>query len=126
MCGPGRLEVIDDYFGFVQQAAREGTAAGLTPLQLALELDLGEFAALTDSERIAANLHRAYAELDGKPWGSAIDLRSAIHDMVVFKRRSTYPLFCLTHSHARITGRYSPGIGSPRYSVRTCRRRLAW
>ncbi|MGH4026440.1 MAG: MBL fold metallo-hydrolase [Pseudonocardiaceae bacterium] len=83
VCGPDQLELIDDYFGFVQQAAREGTAAGLTPLQLALELDLGEFAALTDSERIAANLHRAYAELDGEPWGSALDLRSAIHDMVV-------------------------------------------
>jgi len=82
VCGPGQIDVMDDYLAFVQRTARAGIDAGLAPLQLAQELDLGEFAALSESERIAANLHRAYAELEGKPWGVPLDLRSAIRDMI--------------------------------------------
>ncbi|MGH3794196.1 MAG: MBL fold metallo-hydrolase [Pseudonocardiaceae bacterium] len=63
VCGPEKLDLIDDYLSFVQQSAAHGTAAGLTPLQLAQGLDLGKFTALSDSERLVANLHRAYAEL---------------------------------------------------------------
>ncbi|MDQ4105132.1 MAG: MBL fold metallo-hydrolase, partial [Actinomycetota bacterium] len=82
VCSPGQIDVMDDYLAFVQQTARAGIDAGLAPLQLAQELDLGEFAALSESERIAANLHRAYAELEGKPWGVPLDLRPAIRDMI--------------------------------------------
>ena len=65
VCGP---EVFDDtmrYLTFLQQTAAAGHAAGLTPLEAARESDLGEFAAWLDPERIAGNLHRAYAEIGG-------------------------------------------------------------
>lgn len=83
VCGPDQIDLVDDYLAFVQRTARAGINAGLTPLQLAQELDLGEFAALSDSERIAANLHRAYAELEGHPWGASFDLRPPIRDMII-------------------------------------------
>ncbi|HET9256702.1 MAG TPA: MBL fold metallo-hydrolase [Pseudonocardiaceae bacterium] len=82
VCGPGQIEVVDDYLAFVQRAAREGINAGLTPLRLARDLDLGEFAALSDSERIVANLHRAYAELEGHPRGVPLDLQLPLRDMI--------------------------------------------
>ncbi|MGY6024463.1 hypothetical protein [Streptomyces spinosirectus] len=37
----------------------------MPPLQAAEEADLGAFAELLDSERLAPNLHRAYGELGG-------------------------------------------------------------
>ena len=80
--GAGTIDVVDGYLAFVEQAARAGITAGLTPPQLAQDLNLGEFAALSDCERIAANLHRAYAELQGHTAGAPLDLQLPIHDMV--------------------------------------------
>ena len=80
--GAGTIDVVDNYLAFVERAAHAGIAAGLTPLQLAQDLNLGEFAALSDCERIVANLHRAYAELLGHPAGAPVDLRLPIHDMI--------------------------------------------
>jgi cyclase len=51
VCGP---EVIDDVLGylrFLDMTAREAHAAGLSPLDAALETDLGQFAELLDPER---------------------------------------------------------------------------
>jgi cyclase len=84
VCGLERLTSVDAYLAFVQRVAEQGKEAGLTPLQLAKETDLGEFAALTEPERLPANLHRAYAELDGEPWGAALDLGPAMYDMVAY------------------------------------------
>ena len=58
----------------MQDTARSGKAAGLSPLELARQTDLGRFAELTDSERIVGNLYRAYAELDGAAPGAPIDV----------------------------------------------------
>ena len=44
--------------------ARQGLAAGLSPLEAARQTDLGEYAGWLDSERIVGNLHRAYCDLD--------------------------------------------------------------
>jgi cyclase len=63
---------IERYVRFVQDVAREAFAAGLTPLEAARRADLGEFAAWPESERLVANLHRAYAELAGEPDGAPI------------------------------------------------------
>jgi cyclase len=63
---------IERYVRFVQDVAREAFAAGLTPLEAAQRADLGEFAAWPESERLVANLHRAYAELAGEPDGAPI------------------------------------------------------
>jgi cyclase len=93
VCGP---EVIDDVLGylrFVQDTARRGTDAGLAPLEVARELDLGEYAGLKDAERIVGNLHRAYAELAGAAPGAPIDAAAALGDMVTYNGGK--PLSCL-------------------------------
>jgi cyclase len=84
VCGP---EVIDDalaYLRFVQDTARAGKAAGLSPLEAARATDLGDFADLLDPERIVGNLHRAYLELDGGERGAPADMARALGDMVAY------------------------------------------
>jgi len=92
VCGP---EVIDDvlaYLRFVQRAAREAKAQGLSPLQAARAVDLGEFKDLLDAERIVGNLHRAYLELDGAERGAPIDHAMALSQMVAYN--GGRPLTC--------------------------------
>ena len=92
VCGP---EVIDDvlaYLRFVQRTAREAKAEGLSPLQAARAVDLGEFKDLLDAERIVGNLHRAYLELNGGERGAPIDLVQALGDMVAYN--GGRPLTC--------------------------------
>ncbi|MFE6304376.1 MBL fold metallo-hydrolase [Nocardiopsis sp. NPDC057823] len=74
------LAAHERYYRFVLAAAREGAAAGLSPLENARALDLGEFAGWGDAERIVLNLHRARADLAGEP----MDLRAALDDAVAW------------------------------------------
>lgn len=92
VCGPEALEPVLAYLRFVRDVAREGRQAGLTPLEMACETSLGDFAELTDPERIVGNLHRAYAELDGLPEGAPIDVAGALRDMLVYN--GGRPLAC--------------------------------
>jgi cyclase len=88
VCGP---EVIDDvlaYLDFVLDLARAGTAAEVSPLEAARSADLGQFAGLTDTERLAGNLHRAYADLSG----TGIDVGAALSDMITYN--GGRPLTC--------------------------------
>ncbi|GHF49692.1 MULTISPECIES: MBL fold metallo-hydrolase [Streptomyces] len=80
---PGVYDTLEAYLRYVADLARTSHAAGLTPLEAARGADLGEFAALQESERLVANLHRAYAELDGLPEGSPLDLVTVLGDMAV-------------------------------------------
>ena len=92
VCGP---EVIDDmvgYLRFVQDLARDASAAGLSPLDAGRQADLGEYAAWTDAERIVGNLHRAYAELAGGERGAPLDVAAALADMVAYN--GGRPLTC--------------------------------
>jgi len=91
--GTAPIEQTLDYLQFVQRTAAAGREAGLTPLQAATEADLGPFADWPDAERIAGNLHRAYAELDGAPPGAQIDIIAALADMVTWN--GGRPLRCL-------------------------------
>ncbi|WP_328539620.1 MBL fold metallo-hydrolase [Streptomyces sp. NBC_00344] len=70
---PSAFDATERYLRFVAAAAEEGRADGLSPLETARRTDLGAFAELRESERLVANLHRAYAELDGLPEGSPLD-----------------------------------------------------
>ncbi len=92
VCGPEAIETVAGYLRFVQRLAQAGHDAGLTPLEVARECDLGEYAGLLDPERIVGNLHRAYAELDGVPPGGPIDLQAAIGDMIAYNGGK--PLTC--------------------------------
>ena len=87
------LDDVQDYLRFVQATAQRGKAAGLSPLELARQTDLGRFGELSDAERIVGNLHRAYAELDGAEPGAPIDTGAALRDMVAYNNGQ--PLRCL-------------------------------
>jgi cyclase len=65
VAGPDVFDQTTRYLRWIQEQAAEGLAQGLSPLELAHDIDLGEsaFAHLLDPERIVGNLHRAYAEL---------------------------------------------------------------
>ncbi|MEU9126417.1 MBL fold metallo-hydrolase [Streptomyces sp. NPDC048506] len=81
--GPEVYDGIERYLTFVGRLAQEGRAAGRTPLQTAQAADLGPFAELAESERLVANLHRAYAELDGAAPGAPLDPLVGFGDMTV-------------------------------------------
>ncbi|WP_329458596.1 MBL fold metallo-hydrolase [Streptomyces sp. NBC_01497] len=78
---PSAYDATERYLRFVEEVARAGHAKGLSPLETARGTDLGEFAALRESERLVANLHRAYAELDGLPEGVDLDPLLVFGDM---------------------------------------------
>jgi cyclase len=92
VCGPDLIATTTGYLRFVQATAARGREAGLTALETARETDLGEYAGWLDPERIVGNLHRAYAELDGRPRGEAIDVVAALTDMVAYN--GGRPLTC--------------------------------
>ncbi|GFE08950.1 MBL fold metallo-hydrolase [Streptomyces caniferus] len=81
--GPEVYDGIERYLRFVGRLAQEGRAAGRTPLEVAREADLGPFAELAESERLVANLHRAYAELAGTAPGAPLDVVAGFGDMTV-------------------------------------------
>ncbi|MFC8042146.1 MBL fold metallo-hydrolase [Nocardia sp. NPDC057353] len=90
VCGHGAVtgpEVYDetlDYLLWVRELAEEGARAGIAPLELARATPLGRFEHLLDSERLVANLHRAYAELAGGPLARPLDVLSIFAEMVEF------------------------------------------
>jgi cyclase len=93
VAGPELIDPVEEYLIWVQDLAREGREAGLEPLDVALQTDLGPWADLLDSERLVGNLHRAYAELEGGPLGRPIDIAAAFADMIAFNGGA--PLRCL-------------------------------
>lgn len=80
---PSAYDATERYLLYVAELAEAGRGRGLSPLEAARGADLGEFAALRESERLVANLHRAYAELDGLPEGSPLDIAAVFADMAV-------------------------------------------
>lgn len=82
--GPQVFDEIERYLSMILDVATKALAAGQTPLEAAQQLDLGEFASLTDSERIVGNLYRAMAELQGPEANEAMSIVAAIGDMIRF------------------------------------------
>ncbi|MFF6778226.1 MBL fold metallo-hydrolase [Streptomyces sp. NPDC012637] len=78
---PSAYDTTERYLRWVSELAAEGHARGATPLETARRADLGEFAAWQESERLVANLHRAYAELEGLPEGHPLDPAAVFGDM---------------------------------------------
>lgn len=92
VCGPAAIGDVRAYLQFVQEAARRGFEKGTPPLELAMGLDLGRFADLHDRERLAPNLHRAYSELRGEPWGTPLDAVQMFAEMLTYN--GGQPLRC--------------------------------
>ena len=93
---PGGIEMIDvcgEYLRWLQNCAEQAVGAGLTPLEAAREIDLGDFAGLLDPERLAGNLHRAIAECRGLRPGEPIDISAAFIDMITLN--GGQPLRCM-------------------------------
>ncbi|MQY07735.1 MBL fold metallo-hydrolase [Actinomadura macrotermitis] len=84
VCGPEVLDRTEGYLRWLQELARDGIAAGLSPLALARETDLGVYREWTDPERLVGNLHRAYSEALGEPPGTPLDSMAAIMEMVEY------------------------------------------
>ncbi len=84
VCEPDALDRMLDYLRFVHQLAEDSFSAGIPPLEAARRADLGEFAKLAESERLVANLHRAYSELRGEPLGAALPLQDVFAEMIEF------------------------------------------
>jgi cyclase len=93
ICGPEAFDIHERYYRFVQKVAEDARASGTSALEAARQVDLGEFAELTDSERIVGNLHRALYELAGGEPGGPMDIRAAILDMVAYNGGK--PLRCV-------------------------------
>ncbi|MCH6159454.1 MBL fold metallo-hydrolase [Streptomyces marispadix] len=87
LAGPDVYDTVERYLRYVDALARSARERGLTPLEAAREARSGdragfaEFAELAESERLVANLHRAYAELDGRPPGDPLHIPSVWGDM---------------------------------------------
>jgi cyclase len=92
VCGPEVVDAAGEYLRFLQEIAAEAKRSGLSPLEAARRADLGPFAALTHPERLAGNLHRAFAECEGARPGDPIDVATAIAEMVAFN--GGRPLTC--------------------------------
>ncbi|MFF3863569.1 MBL fold metallo-hydrolase [Streptomyces sp. NPDC002209] len=90
--GPELLDANEAYLRWIQRLAREGAAAGATPLELARATDLGPYADLLDTERLLPNLHRGYAEEQGLPEGSPLDVGALFQEMTMYHGR---PSQCL-------------------------------
>jgi cyclase len=87
------LDTVEGYIGFVLDTARAALDDGLSPLEAARAADLGEYAALSDGERIVGNLHRAMYELGEPDAPEQLDLAAAIGDMLTYNGGK--PLRCV-------------------------------
>ncbi|OEU89306.1 MBL fold metallo-hydrolase [Streptomyces abyssalis] len=81
LAGPEVYDTVERYLRYVGELARAAHARGRTPLEAAREAQPGEFAELAENERLVANLHRAYAELEGRPHGEPLDMLAVWADM---------------------------------------------
>ena len=88
-CDQELITTVVGYLEFVLATARQGIEAGLAPLDLAQQADLGPYDGWLDRERIVGNLHRAYADLGAR---DGVDLLAALKDMVTFN--GGQPLSC--------------------------------
>ncbi|MEU4227559.1 MBL fold metallo-hydrolase [Nonomuraea sp. NPDC026600] len=82
VCGPEVFDLVIGYLEFVGDLAASGHRAGRTPLEAARDAGAHPFDQLLDGERLVANLHRAYAEIEGAPPGAEIDLTATRRDMI--------------------------------------------
>lgn len=84
VCDVSALDKIIRYYRMLQSVAAEAVRSDTSALDAARATDLGEFADLTDRERIVGNLHRAMLEERGGAPGAPMNLVAAIGDMIAY------------------------------------------
>jgi cyclase len=84
VAGPEIFHQNEAYLHWVLGLSREGFARGRTPAEITARAELGEFAGLLDSERLAGNVFRACHELAGAPPGAPIDILTGFTEMISF------------------------------------------
>ncbi|PVC95876.1 MBL fold metallo-hydrolase [Streptomyces sp. CS014] len=82
--GPKVFDETEGYLRLLQDLAKQGLAEGLDPVALARRTDLGPYAQWLDGERLVPNLFRAYAEEQGEPRGSRVDMGELFRRMVEY------------------------------------------
>ncbi|WP_019819652.1 MBL fold metallo-hydrolase [Saccharomonospora saliphila] len=82
--GPEILDANESYLLWLRELAAEGVRAGRTPMETARAAVPHRFGDLLDSERLVANLHRAYAEVLGASEGAELDVEAIFGEMVTF------------------------------------------
>jgi glyoxylase-like metal-dependent hydrolase (beta-lactamase superfamily II) len=75
------------YLAYVVDEARRGFARGATPLDTALAIDLGPYAAWVEPERIVAIVARAHRECRGEPEDAPVDFLALADAMLEYRRR---------------------------------------
>ncbi|MEW2417985.1 MBL fold metallo-hydrolase [Streptomyces sp. NPDC046866] len=85
--GPELLDANESYLRWLQDLAAQGAAAGASPREAARAADPGPYAELLDAERLLPNLHRAYAEQQGLPEGSPLDVGALFEEMAAHHGR---------------------------------------
>ncbi|MGS2590958.1 MBL fold metallo-hydrolase [Streptomyces hebeiensis] len=84
VAGPEVIDAAAGYLTLIQRLAREGAAAGLSPLEAARAADLGPYAEWIDAERLVPNLHRAYGEERGQAVGDPAQMPLLFGEMAEF------------------------------------------
>ena len=82
--GPDVIDTNERYLREILRIADAGLSAGMTALDAARTAELGDLAGLRDSERIVANIHRAYADRRGEPPGSPLDVLTVFRETVEY------------------------------------------
>jgi cyclase len=82
------LEEMLEYLKLVYEVAKEGYNRKLTPLEAALQADLGKFDEWVDRERIVGNIYRAYMEFEGgTPAEPVKNIASIALDMIAYRNK---------------------------------------
>ena len=81
------LKDMQAYLRYVRAETVEGHAKGLSPLETAQGIDLGAYRDWTEPARLAFQVHRAYRELDGQPWDTALDLNAVFDDLETLREQ---------------------------------------
>lgn len=92
ICGPEAIDDAVEYLRFVEDLSARAYRDGVAPLEAARQTDLGRFAEWNETERLVANIHRAFSELRGDPLGAPLPLAAIVPEMIALNGG---PLRCL-------------------------------